>query len=74
MVADNPYRNTEFLILEFNPGPATAKVWSPAFGYSASSREEAINSARTLGVIARDRGLSLKYVVVRIATEAVFPA
>ena len=70
-VAHSPYKNTEFLILEFDPHTARSKVADIA--YSVRNRDDAINDARKAAASAQARSLPLRYAVVRIATEAVFP-
>ena len=41
--------------------------------YSERNRDDALQDARAAAARAQERGLPLRYVVVRIATEEVFP-
>ena len=78
-MADDPFRDTEFLVLEFDPRNAGVSVLTSARGgmqysaYSGRNRQDAAEDAAAAADKARARGLPLRYAVVRIATEEVFP-
>jgi hypothetical protein len=42
-------------------------------GYGKRNREDAVRDATAAAASAQERGLPLRYVVVKIATEEVFP-
>ena len=79
IVADDPFRGTEFMVLEFDPRNAGVSVLTSASGgmrysaYSDRNREDAVRDAAAAADRARARGLPLRYGVVRIATEEVPP-
>jgi hypothetical protein len=72
-VSDSPLSRNEFLVIGFDPRDASLTVLD-SLGYSARNRDDALQDAEKAATDARARGLPLRYVVVRIATEAVFPA
>jgi hypothetical protein len=78
-VADDPFWETEFMILEFNPRTAGVSVHNSESegvqysGYGSRNRDEAVRDATAAATAAQERGLPLRYVVVKIATEEVFP-
>jgi hypothetical protein len=71
-VSDNPLSRTEFLVVGFDPRDASLTVLN-SLGYSARNRDDAIQDAQKAAADAQAHGLSLRYVVVRIAAEATFP-
>jgi hypothetical protein len=79
IVADDPFWETEFMILEFDPRTAGVSVHNSESegvqysGYGSRNRAEAVRDATTAATSAQERGLPLRYVVVKIATEEVFP-
>lgn len=78
-MAHDPFQGTEFIVLEFNPHTAGVSVLTSDrggmrhTGYSERNRADAVQDAREAADSARSRGLPLRYAVVRIATEEVFP-
>jgi hypothetical protein len=64
---------TEFLVLGFDQRKASLTVLNN-LAYSARNRDDALRDAEKAAQAAQKSGLPLQYVVVRIATEAVFPA
>jgi hypothetical protein len=78
-VADDPFKGTEFIVLEFDPRSAGVSVLASDSGgmrhtgYSDRNRDDAVQDAREAAGRARAAGLPLRYAVVRIATEEVFP-
>jgi len=72
-VSDNPLSRTEFLVVGFDPRDASLTVLN-SLGYSARNRDDAIQDAGKAAADAQAHGLPLRYVVVRIAGEATFPA
>jgi hypothetical protein len=72
-VSDNPLSQSEFLVLGFDPRDASLTVLG-SLGYSARNRDDALRDAEKAAADARARGLPTRYVVVRLAAEAVFPA
>lgn len=78
-MADDPFKNTEFIVLEFDSRSAGVSVLASDrggmrySGYSARNRDDAVQDARAAADRAQVRGLPLRYAVVRIATEEVFP-
>ena len=78
-MADDPFWETEFMILEFDPRTAGVSVHNSESegvqysGYGSRNRDEAVRDATAAATSAQERGLPLRYVVVKIATEAVFP-
>lgn len=79
-VADDPFKSIEFIVLEFDPRNAGVSVLASDrggmqyTGYSERNRDDAVEDARTAAANAQARGLPLRYAVVRIASEEVFPA
>jgi hypothetical protein len=79
IVADDPFWETEFMILEFDPRTAGVSVHNSESegvqysGYGRRNRDEAVRDATAAATSAQERGLPLRYVVVKIATEEVFP-
>ncbi len=78
-MADDPFWETEFMILEFDPRTAGVSVHNSESegvqysGYGRRNRAEAVRDATAAATSAQERGLPLRYVVVKIATEEVFP-
>jgi hypothetical protein len=79
-VVHDPFEGSEFIVLEFNPSAAGVAVLASArpggmkhTTYSDVNRDDAIRDAREAAERAQSRGLPLRYAVVRIATEEVFP-
>lgn len=76
---DDPFKATEFIVLEFDPRNADVSVLASSRGglrytsYSKRNRDDAVQDAREAADRARANGLPLRYAVVRIATEEVFP-
>jgi hypothetical protein len=68
----NPFSKTEFLVLEYDPHTANVSVLD-SLGYSARNRDDAVQDARKAAERAGQQGLPLRYAVIRIATEEVFP-
>ena len=79
IVADDPFRDTEFMVLEFDPRTAGVSVHNSESGglqysgYGRRNREDAVRDATAAAASAQEQGLPLRYVVVKIATEEVFP-
>jgi hypothetical protein len=71
-VSDNPLFRTEFLVVGFDPCNASLMVFN-SLGYSARNRD-ALQDAEQAAADAQAHDLPLRYVVVRIAAEATFPA
>jgi hypothetical protein len=75
----DPFEGTEFIVLEFNPSTAGVSVLTtprnglPVTGYSDLNRGDAVHDASAAADRARAAGLPLRYAVVRIATEEIFP-
>jgi hypothetical protein len=75
----DPFEGTEFIVLEFDPRGARVSVLTtprngmPVTGYSDLNRDDAVQDASAAAGRARAAGLPLRYAVVRIATEEVFP-
>jgi hypothetical protein len=78
-VADDPFRDTEFMILEFDPRTAGVSVHNSESGglqysgYGRRDRGDAVRDATAAAASAQEQGLPLRYVVVKIATEEIFP-
>jgi len=78
-VVDDPFKLTEFIVLEFNSHTAGVSVLASERGglqyaaYSERNRDDALQDARAAAARAQERGLPLRYAVVRIATEEIFP-
>jgi hypothetical protein len=70
---ENPLSLSEFLVIGFDPRDASLTVLDN-LGYAAGSRDAAVADAQQAAAEARARGLPLRYAVIRIATEAVYPA
>ena len=79
MAVDDPFKGTEFIVLEFSPHTAGVSVLASSrggmrhTGYSARNRDDAVQDAREAAGRAQAQGLPLRCAVVRIATEEVFP-
>ncbi len=69
----NPLSQSEFLVIGFDPRDASLTVLD-SLGYTAGSRDEAVRDAQQAAADARATGLPLRYAVIRIATEAIYPA
>ena len=78
-MAEDPFWGTEFMVLEFDPRTAGVSVHNSESegqqysGYGSRNREDAVRDATAAAASAQERGLPLRYVVVKIATEEVFP-
>jgi hypothetical protein len=72
-MSDNPLARTEFLVVGFDSRDASLTVLNN-LGYSARNRDDAIQDAEKAATNAQAHGLPVRYVVVRIAAEAIFPA
>ena len=72
-MSDNPLSRTEFLVVGFDARDASLTVLN-SLGYSARNRDDAVQDAEKAAADAQARGLPLRYVVVKIAAEATFPA
>ena len=76
---DDPFKLTEFIVLEFDPHTAGVSVLVSDTGglrhsgYSERNRDDALQDARAAAARAQKRGLPQRYAVVRIVTEEVFP-
>jgi hypothetical protein len=79
IMAEDPFWDTEFMILEFDPRTAGVSVHNsesgglPYSGYGSRNHEDAVRDATAAATSAQERGLPLRYVIVKIATEEVFP-
>ena len=79
MAADDPFDGIEFIVLESDPRGGKVSVLTsqrtglPYTGYSDINRDDAVQDAREAADRARACGLPLRYTVVHIATEEVFP-
>lgn len=79
MAADDPFDGIEFIVLESDPRGGKVSVLTsqrtglPYTGYSDINRDDAVQDAREAANRARASGLPLRYTVVHIATEEVFP-
>ncbi|TDB71443.1 hypothetical protein E1264_42435 [Actinomadura sp. KC216] len=69
---DDPLERSEFLVIGYNSRDASLTVLNN-MGYSERNRHDAVQDAMAAAEDARSRGLPLRYVVVRVSTEAVFP-
>jgi hypothetical protein len=76
---DDPLEGSEFIVLEFDPRNADVSVLASARGgmkcttYTSINRDTAVQDSRDAVGRARSQGLPLRYAVVRITTEEVFP-
>ena len=77
---NDPFKNTEYMVLEFNQHTAGVAVLVSSSdglscsGYSARNRDDAVKDARAAADRAKASNLPLRYAVVHVATEEVFPA
>ncbi|GII33505.1 hypothetical protein [Planotetraspora mira] len=69
----NPLSNSEYLVIQFDQRDGSLVVLE-SLGYSAYDRDDALRDAESAAAQAHARGLPIQYVVIRLDTEAVFPA